>query len=344
MKVVLRIIIFFLVGFGVIFNVAWAQSDAKVASQSLKQQYMLLLLDYTNHQKGDPFASGIYKPIRFRNVAPSVSQIVSALKRDNFQNDPDIRSALSILEQSHPITPARFYASKALLEDSSRISLKERSKINKNRKYCTTDSLNVKSLPSLPESLKEKLTPVWKESHIFMGPDGEVKKESEKIKYVNISAQPVTDGWLTGYSGRTGLGLHYIPEDETFPTQYLMQGTIHAIIPHKDKTSFFVLSTDANKIGGIGGFEWPLKISLVKQIQLEEFEITPYRILPQGLRGMGEMENGDVFFYFGDSNKSDFMSSGRMPIEVPAYYNNPPIAFTNTGQIYEACVTNARKF
>ena len=106
----------------------------------------------------------------FRAVASEKEKIALEEK----EKAKDIQNALSIIERNHPITLTRHYASKALLKESLVISLEEGSKINKNRKYCTDESLNVKPLPSLPESLKEKLTPVWKDAHIFLTPDGEV--------------------------------------------------------------------------------------------------------------------------------------------------------------------------
>lgn len=360
----MRFLIFFLLSFECFSNAAWAQSEPKVESKTLKQSYLRLLLDFPNHETDDWFAIKLNHSAVIHETAPSLSQIIwFALERDNLQNDPDIRKALSIIEQSHPVTQARYHASKILrpltVPDNSTFSNGSTSiktitslpdsieiDINKTRKYCTAESVNAKALPSLSQGLKEKLAPVLEEIHII--DNQEVRKAGNRLKHVPISAQAVSDGWLTGYGagygGIRGLGLHYIPEDESLPTRYLMQGTIYAIIPHKEKKAFFVLSSGDRNIIGSRNLGNDLEIKLVEQIDPTKFEITPYRTLPIGIQEITKMDNGDLFLYFGGSTEFNYYISRSVQGRSSAYSRNPPIGFTNTGQIYDPCVTNGRKF
>ena len=78
------------------------------------------------------------------------------------------------------------------------------SRINKNRNYCTAESVGAKSLATVSGALIDELTPIYDS-----GIEGQDFND-EKVQNVDIFAKEVSGGWLTGYGKVPSLGLHYV--------------------------------------------------------------------------------------------------------------------------------------
>lgn len=324
-----------------LFNTSRAQDTAPPSFDTIKQNYLISLEDNPNNIIENPLDIPT-----FTRATPRISKIIYGLKKDDMLGDPDIIKAVKNIEKHHPLTIARYYASGAL-SASGQASLLDNEKIteiNRARSYCTSEFVGGKPLPLLPQMLRDQLAPI--QQVLKMNSNGQTIESGEKIENVFISAESASEGWLVGYgrgenNGRLGLGLHYVPKNETLPTQYLLQGTIHAIMP-RDKKSFFVFSTKDSR-NQFKQCNVPLNISLVTEYSASKFELVPYRILPAEMQFIKVLDNNDLFISFGGP-KAMGCRWGSMPMERPDYHNNPPIGFTPKGKIYDICEKTAPKF
>lgn len=196
---------------------------------------------------------------------------------------------------------------------------------------CTAESVGATALDPLSDDLIDELSPVMEV--IDLSVDGE-KSKLKKFTSVNISPQALPEGWLTGYD--RGLGLHYIPKDKSLDTQYLLAGTIHGIIPHADKASYFVFSENSDNQARYSLRQCVARtdVSIVTETSPGVFDIRPSGTLPPNLGGIKNMANGDLFLtFFGGCRM------GSMPTELPDDKKSPPIGFKPSGQIYAVCDT-----
>lgn len=337
----MRYVIFILLSCFMLSNLGVTQETDPASFKTLKQRYLISLKDNPNNIVEDPLDIPT-----FTNATPRISKIIAGLKKDEMLGDPDIRERLNYIKKYHPLSHARFYATNALSNNGQLpiLDVKNMTEINRDRGYCTSDSVGAKPLPTLPEELRNQLTPI--QQVLKMNSEGLSIESGEKIENVFISAESVSEGWLVGYgivqkNVRLGLGLHYVPKNESLPTQYLMQGTIHAIMPRQNK-SFFVFSTKDSR-NQFKQCDVPLIISVVTEYAPSKFEITPYRILPSETKLIYQLDNKDLFISFGGP-KHEGCRWGSMPIERSDYQNNPPIGFTPKGEIYDICKQDSPKF
>jgi len=339
-----------------IVNVANVHSAAAKVSDNakkdtLKQSYLLSLKDIANSPSGYMHANtGAY--VGRKQLL--IDKVIKSLIKDELQGDSEIRESLERIKDKHPLSLARQAAAFAL-SDASSDSLPPLFfgglKVNETRQYCDGKSVDAVPLAALEQNLIDELTPAQQKINIT--DRGEVITRGANIDDVHISAHAVSGGWLTGYGvtvtdgmltlSNSGLGLHYVPEDTSLPTEYLLDGTINAILPKANEPgTFFVLVISGHNFYGMQS-PGVLDIFLVKETMPAKFEIREYRTLPSGLRQIAKMENGDLFLSFGGAEKSYERSNG-MPIGRPAYSNDPAIGLTPTGHIYAICEDDAIKF
>jgi len=307
---------------------AFAQDGGQDLLTDLKSRFLIALKDDPNKRTIDTMGT---------SIAPYLTKIINQLsnKYPDLRRDPDIRRALQEIQNNHPLTAARYYAKRALQADAE---AKDRLPIfnsNRSRNYCSAQDAGVEPLPELPSGVIETLSPLQEE--LLMDLKGQTTRKIRKIEDIPIQAERLAEGWLTGYGARD-LGLHYIPDDESRPTQPLIPGTIHAILPtHCDKT-FYVFSTDAPyspwQHSGWGQCQIALDVWKIREKTPGDFVVSPFRTLPDRIRSVGKRENGDLFLYFGGLND---VGCGWGGLEQSAYSNNPPIGFTRSGKIYAVC-------
>ena len=321
---------------------AVAQVPASEENEGLKEIYLQALQDVSHNA-----------PIKFQSFhLPLIDSVISSIVRDGLENDPGIREVLRRIEDKHPISSTRVQAKHALSETPrSILYIIGGNGLNQSRKYCLAQSVNAKPLSALPSDIEEKLKPVRQDT-ILLSETGEVVEPLNKVEGINISARNVSGGWLTGYGPKSGtgfltithvgLGLHYVPDDTALPTEFLLPGTVHAIIPKSgDTDAYFVIATRPHfAFGEPARRHGPLVIYLVKETNPTKFEINEYRKLPAGLRKVAKMENGDLFLSFGGPGPTSYWRG----TETKAFNDNPPIGFTPNGKIYAVCEEDAVQF
>jgi len=305
-----------------------ALAQDRTTETDLKTRFITALEDNPNSNTIDSIDMGP----SFAGRPPQVFRIIEELKREHaelLQND-NIRTALKKLRDRHPVNAVRSNAKAALNGTTTPTGFG--GYIDKTRKYCSAKDAGATALPkrcgatiSSKSSGKEEL---------FMDLEGVSTRGTFRIKDIPIHAERLSEGWLTGY-GQGAFGLHYIPDDEARPTQPLISGNIHAILPtHCDKT-FYIFSTNDPRS------PWQqcnvtLDVWKIREKASGGFVISTFRTLPDRFRSIGQMDNGDLFLSFG-TPKQTGCRSASMPMERPAYSNNPPIGFTRTGRIYSVC-------
>ncbi len=321
----MRLFICLIFGFTVALP-ALAQDVAQ--SSDFKNRFLTALEDDPDTNTVDAVATGPY----FGSYPPQIYSIIEELRREHAQllDDKDIRATLTKLQNEHALTGVRFIAEWALAgtEKFERDSIA----INKTRNYCSAEDVGAKDLPALPDHVRDLLAPQQEE--LFMDLEGVSTRKTRPLTKVDIHAERLSEGWLTGY-GQGSFGLHYIPDDEARPTQPLIPGDIHAILPTPCDKTFYVFST----------YDWPnrrrqcnvpLVIWKIREKAPGSFVISTYRKLPDRFGSVSQMENGDLFLFFGGPTRTGCYGAG-MPIERPAYSNNPPIGFSRDGRIYAVC-------
>ena len=329
----LRSIITILLSCAVFTDVSFAQDAEPEEGSTLKQRYLEALtkpLGY-NDINYDLFGLGQFQSFH-HGVPGDLSSVIGSLRNNNLRFDPDIQKALIAIREHHPVTSARLWASKTIppVTSADRTIIKgsrEWKETNKSRKYCSAESVGAKPVATVSEALLDDLTPIYD-----FGIEGQDFND-KKAENVDIFAKDVSGGWLTGYGGVSGLGLHYVPRDKSRETQYLLAGNIHAIIEKEDSESFLVVSNEVRQ--GWRGSLCPssLKVSEVREIAKGKFEIKLLRILPDRVEKISQLENGDMFVSFG-TWCSFFADDG---IAQDKYYFNPPIGLTPSGLIYDIC-------
>ena len=331
--------ILFLVGCTLFSGVSFANefvNDDDVKA-TIKQDYLKALTSPPNFDHPDYPGVDL---IGFGDVRPSegaeLSNIISSLWNENLHRDIDIQRALIAISKHHPISDTRRTASlaaTALPSTKRQVMINAARDINKNRKYCTADSVEAKAVATVPHALIDELTPIYDS-----GIEGQDFND-EKVQNVDIFAKEVSEGWLTGYGKVPSLGLHYVPHDKSLETKFLLAGTIHAIIDKDNSNSFLVISNNNRRAWGRNSSLCPssLKVSEVNETTAGEFEIKFLRNLPSRVQKVSQMGNGDLFITFG----THCYTRG---IEGPLqdqYFFNPPIGLTATGHIYDVCVSGS---
>jgi len=341
----LRSIITILLSCAVFTDVSFAQDSEPEGGSTLKQRYLEALTKPLNYNDINFIGHDLLGSGQFENkVSADLSSVIVSLRNDDLHLDPDIQKALIHIRDYHPVTNVRLSASKTIppvkpmstfamygkdggktvVPVNSIVFFKE---INKTRHYCSAESVGAKSVATVPEALLDDLTPIYDfgiESQDF---------NDKKVENVDIFAKDVSGGWLTGYGGVPGLGLHYVPRDKSRETQYLLAGTIHAIMEKEDSESFLVVSNDVRQ--GFQGSSCPssLKVSEVTETGAGKFKINVLKIFPNRIQKVSQLKNGDMFLSFGTG--CFFFASDGIPQDK--YYFNPPIGLTPSGLIYDVC-------
>jgi len=331
----MRLLTMTLVGCTLFTGVTFAKDIDKGndVKPTIKQRYLKALTSPPNYD--DPNFIGLnltvhpHLPI---SEGAELSNIISSLWNENLHRDIDIQRALIAISKHHPISDTRRTASlaaTALPSTKRQVMINAARDINKNRKYCTADSVEAKAVATVPHALIDELTPIYDS-----GIEGQDFND-EKVQNVDIFAKEVSEGWLTGYGKVPSLGLHYVPHDKSLETKFLLAGTIHAIIDKDNSNSFLVISNNNRRAWGSNSSLCPssLKVSEVNETTAGEFEIKFLRNLPSRVQKVSQMGNGDLFITFG----TNCYTRG---IEGPLqdqYFFNPPIGLTASGHIYDVC-------
>ena len=246
-------------------------------------------------------------------------------------SDKDIQQSLLNLAGDHPVTRVRALAS-AITEDQNFQSAVNALVVsNKERPYCDIKDFGT-PLERLSDEMKSYLAPT---------------SQDKKLKNVKVSAVEVTEGWLVGYHNdqQDGyfkswfeLGLWYVPKDEAVEPTKVSKNNIMEIIPRRDGAGFWLVTVmpGSPQISGI---------SFVQESRKGQFNISKFRMLPQGLKSTQILSNGDIFLDFGGPEEQWVqMSRGIEPYILPEFSANPPIGFTPDGKIYAICEPDAVKF
>jgi len=310
----MRLLTMTLVGCTLFTGVTFAKDIDKGndVKPTIKQRYLKALTSPPNYD--DPNFIGLnltvhpHLPI---SEGAELSNIISSLWNENLHRDIDIQRALIAISKHHPISDTRRTASlaaTALPSTKRQVMINAARDINKNRKYCTADSVEAKAVATVPHALIDELTPIYDS-----GIEGQDFND-EKVQNVDIFAKEVSEGWLTGYGKVPSLGLHYVPHDKSLETKFLLAGTIHAIIDKENSNSFLVISNNNSRAWGSNSSKF-------------------LRNLPSRVQKVSQMGNGDLFITFG----TNCYTRG---IEGPLqdqYFFNPPIGLTASGHIYDVC-------
>ena len=337
----MRLLLYLKICFLFMVSAAVAQVPVNEKNDTLKQTYLKSLKDVN---------PDIPENIPSVGYAPTLNALIFSIIVDELHTDPDIRAALIRIEDNHPISWARAAAQYALSDNPQRRIIVSKNKVNQTRHYCLADSVSAEPLAALPLDIQEKLSPAREDRISLSEKTGEVTEPVYTLEGVNISAQSVSGGWLTGYGPKSengslpmthiGLGLHFIPNDSTLPTELLLDGTFHAIIPKSgEKNAFFVIATTPHfSFDEPPRRPGPLVVYLLKETALAKFEINEFRKLPTGLKQVAKMENDDLFLSFGGPEPTFYWQVTK------PFYDNPPIGFTPNGKIYAICEENTVQF
>lgn len=346
----LRSTITILLSCAVFTDVSFAQAAEPEEGSTLKQRYLEALTKPLDYNDINFIGHDLLGPQFHNNTSTDLSSVIASLRSDDLHLDPDIQKALIAIREHHPVTKVRLSASKTLTPVTPMSTFAVYSKdggktvvpvkgmisiegskgfkeINKTRPYCSAESVGAKPVATVPEALLDELTPIYDS-----GIEGQDFND-KKAENVDIFAKDVSGGWLTGYGKIPGLGLHYVPQDESLDTQYLLAGTIHVIIEKEDSESFLVVSNNNHKTFRGGVCPTALKVSEVTETAAGKFDINLLQILPNRIEKVSQLENGDMFISFG-TGCFFFASDG---IAQDKYYFNPPIGLTPSGLIYDVC-------
>ena len=337
----MRLLTMTLVGCTLFTSVTFAKDIDKGndVKPTIKQRYLKALTSPPNYD--DPNFIGLnltvypHLPI---SEGTDLSSIISSLWSENLHRDIEVQRALIAVRNHHPVSDTRWRASLAVNASSPekpyviRIAGKSDdpvSRINKNRNYCTAESVGAKSVETVSGALIDELTPIYD-----YGIEGQDFND-EKVQNVDIFAKEVSGGWLTGYGKVPSLGLHYVPHDKSLETKFLLGGTIHAIIDKDNSNSFLVISNNNRREWVSNSSLCPssLKVSEVNETAAGEFEIKYLRNLPSRVQKVSQMENGDLFIAFGTVCYTRGIEG---PLQ-DQYFFNPPIGLTASGHIYDVC-------
>lgn len=332
----LRLLVMIMMSSTVFTGVSSAQTVDSGTNETRQKRYLEALTQPPNYS--DPSYIGLdFDPTgRIQSNRPAdLSSIIVSMQFEDLHRDPDIQKALIAIREYHPITNARWHASKAAppMESTKRTYLvghTEFKDINKTRNYCTAESVDAKPVATVSDDLVDDLTPIYD-----YGIEGQDFND-EAVKGVDIFAKEVLGGWLTGYGKVPSLGLHYIPRDRTQNTQFLLAGKIHAIIQKDNSDSFLILSNIEIRPFGESSTLCPssLKVSEVKETSEGEFEVKLLRRLPGRVKNVTQLENGELFITFGTKCFTRGIEGGSIQDK---YFFNPPIGLTASGQIYDVC-------
>ena len=337
----MRLLAMALIGCTLFLGVSFAKDVDKGndVKPTLKQRYLKALTSPPNYDDSNFIDSNlIIQPHHSFSEVTDLSSIISSLWSENLHRDIEIQRALIAVRDHHPISDTRVRASSAFNALSHEkpyvIAIAGKSddpvsRINKNRNYCTAESVGAKSLATVSGALIDELTPIYDS-----GIEGQDFND-EKVQNVDIFAKEVSGGWLTGYGKVPSLGLHYVPRDKSLETKFLLAGTIHAIIGKDNSDSVLVLSNDNRRAWGVSSGLCPsfLKVSEVKETAEGEFETRVLRTLPSRVQKVSQMENGDLFIAFGTVCYTRGIEG---PVQ-DQYFFNPPIGLTASGHIYNVC-------
>jgi len=328
----------FLMGCTLFSDVSFAKEVDKGddVKPTIKQRYLKALTTAPNYDDPDLIGLDLIQHPHYPNQPLSqssdLSNIISSLWNENLNRDIEIQRALIAISKHHPISDTRRTASLAATARPSTkrfVMTNAARDINKNRKYCTAESVGAKAIATVPDALIDDLTPIYD-----YGIEGQDFND-EKVQNVDIFAREVLGGWLTGYGKVPSLGLHYVPRDKSLETKFLLAGTIHAIIDKDNSDSVLVISNNNRRAFGMNSSFCPssLKVSEVKETAAGEFEIKFLRNLPSRVQKVSQMENGDLFIAFG---KKCYTRGIESPLQ-DQYFFNPPIGLTVSGHIYDVC-------
>jgi len=218
----------FLMGCTLFSDVSFAKEVDKGddVKPTIKQRYLKALTTAPNYDDPDLIGLDLIQHPHYPNQPLSqssdLSNIISSLWNENLNRDIEIQRALIAISKHHPISDTRRTASLAATARPSTkrfVMTNAARDINKNRKYCTAESVGAKAIATVPDALIDDLTPIYD-----YGIEGQDFND-EKVQNVDIFAREVLGGWLTGYGKVPSLGLHYVPRDKSLETKFLLAGT-----------------------------------------------------------------------------------------------------------------------
>ncbi len=246
-------------------------------------------------------------------------------------SDEDIRQSVLDLAGSHPVARIRGLAGTLIEDQDFQSAVNVLAVSNKKRPYCDIKDFGT-SRERLSDEMKSYLAPTF---------------HDKKLKNVKVSAVEVRDGWLVGYHNdqQVGyfkvwfeLGLWYVPKDEAVEPTQISKSNIMEIIPRRDGAGYWLVTV-------MPGPPQVWGISFAQETSAGQFNISKFRMLPQGLKSTQILSNGDIFLDFGGPGEQWVkMPRGIEPYILPEFSANPPIGFTPDGKIYAICEPDAVKF
>jgi len=243
---------------------------------------------------------------------------------ESYQQDPDIRKAVTAIDTNSPFTSLRSIQAFALAESTSDEPLgrgrhlwrgplyTKAEEINKTRNYCEAESKGTFDyLPNSPD---------------FQTPPTSIYIQAGKP----IMTVQTPSGYLTGHDrGEFGGGLFYYP-DETSKAVQLYDGNMIAIIESDTEGVYWGVSGLNHLMPGTG------KILHI-DARTDDVKLERHKHMPIVTRNVTSLENGDLFMDFWRRNYVSYENGVEKTNTVPSWRHNPPVILTKAGELISGC-------